>query len=314
MKVVLRRPASRHSAFGVGAAIVLAATLLGALAVWSNVLGVGDELEGVARRIELIVDPPPDRPIAAAVHVTPRPSLEPTPSPSPTPFVLPDPSIETSTPEPTPTPTPAPVRAKVDVDLLADPAAHFITEIDHEWCAVAGTQMVLEIHGKAKLTRSFQETLASRIGEWESRRDSLNGGWGPAAIAAALDAYGVPGYEVRTYDTRADALRDAAVAISELHAPVLLMTWRGAHTWVMTGYRATADPTIFDDATVTGAYILDPWYPRVSSIWGASDPPGTFQNAAEMRRNYLPWKRPEGHYPDRDGLFVAVVPTIALQP
>jgi hypothetical protein len=28
-----------------------------------------------------------------------------------------------------------------------------------------------------------------------------------------------------------------------------------------------------------------------------------------MRRNYLPWKRPEGHYPDRDGLFIAVVPT-----
>jgi hypothetical protein len=31
-----------------------------------------------------------------------------------------------------------------------------------------------------------------------------------------------------------------------------------------------------------------------------------------MKRNYLPWKRPEGHYPDRDGLFIAVVPTIPL--
>ncbi len=28
-----------------------------------------------------------------------------------------------------------------------------------------------------------------------------------------------------------------------------------------------------------------------------------------MERNYLPWKRPEGRYPDRDGLFIAVVPT-----
>jgi hypothetical protein len=36
------------------------------------------------------------------------------------------------------------------------------------------------------------------------------------------------------------------------------------------------------------------------------------QDAAEMRRNYLPWKRPEGNYPDRDGLFIAVVPTQAL--
>jgi hypothetical protein len=307
MNLTLRRPTSRRAAV---LAVILAGALLGVLAVWSNVLGVGDRLEGVARRIELLVDPPPDRPIAAAVHVTARPSLAPTPTPSPTPAASLEPIIETPSPEPTPSPTPA--RVKVDVNLLIDPAAHFITEIDKEWCAVAGTQMVLEIHGKAPLTKAFQKTLASRIGEWESRRDSLNGGWGPAAIVAALAAYGVPGYEVRTYDTRADALRDAAVAISELHAPVLLMTWRGAHTWVMTGYRATADPTIFTDATVTGAYILDPWYPRVSSIWGPSDPPGTFQDAAEMRRNYLPWKRPEGHYPDRDGLFIAVVPTIPL--
>jgi hypothetical protein len=29
-----------------------------------------------------------------------------------------------------------------------------------------------------------------------------------------------------------------------------------------------------------------------------------------MIRNYRPWKRPEGVYPDRDGLFIAVVPTL----
>ena len=198
--------------------------------------------------------------------------------------------------------------------MYAQPDAHFITEIDHEWCAVAGTQMVIAAHGQGPLTESFQKKLASQIGEWESRRDSLNGGWGPSAMVAALEAYGVPGYEVRTYETRADALQDAARAISKFHAPVLLMAWRGAHTWVMTGYRADADPLVFDDVKVSGAYILDPWYPRISSIWGPSDPPGTWQNAAEMRRNFLPWKRPEGRYPSRDGLFLAVVPTVALKP
>ena len=77
----------------------------------------------------------------------------------------------------------------------------------------------------------------------------------------------------------------------------------------MTGFRADADPALFADAKITGAYILDPWYPDVSSIWGPSDPPGTFQNEAEMIRNYLKWKRPEGKYPERDGLYIAVVPT-----
>ena len=295
-------------------AIVVALVLLGGVALWTNVLGVGDKVRDVARTIELIVDPPPDRPIDAEVHVTPRPSPAPTPNPTPTPAPTPRVTLAPGapTPAPTPTPTPVPQRVRVDVNLYDHPDAHFITEIDHEWCAVAGTQMVLAAHGKGALTEAFQRKLALRIGEWESRRDSINGGWGPSAMVKALDAYGVHGYEVRTYETRADALADAARAISTFHAPVILMAWRGAHTWVMTGYRADADPLLFDGVKVSGAYILDPWYPRISKIWGRSDAPGVFQNAAEMRRNYLPWKRPEGKYPSRDGLFLAVVPTETL--
>jgi hypothetical protein len=133
-------------------------------------------------------------------------------------------------------------------------------------------------------------------------------------MVLALEAYGARGYEVRGYEARADALRDAAVAIETTHSPVILLAWRGAHTWVMTGFRADADPQVFGDATVEGAYVLDPWYPWVSSIWGPSDPPGTFQDAAEMERNYLRWKRPEGAYPERDGLFISVVPTIPVNP
>ena len=127
-------------------------------------------------------------------------------------------------------------------------------------------------------------------------------------MALALEAYGAPGYEVRAFESRQGALRDAARAIQATGAPVILLAWRGAHTWVMTGFRADADPSVFRDAHIDGAYILDPWYPWVSSIWGPSDPPGAFQDAAEMTRNFLRWKRPEGHYPDRDGLYIAVVP------
>ena len=121
-----------------------------------------------------------------------------------------------------------------------------------------------------------------------------------------------PGYEVRAYKTRQDALRDAATAIEATGFAGHPAGLAGAHTWVMTGFRADADPAVFADATVGGAYILDPWYPRVSSIWGASDPPGTFQDRAEMIRNFIPWARPEGRYPKRDGLFIAVVPTVPV--
>jgi hypothetical protein len=277
--------------------------------VWKGTW-VSDRVHAVARRIELLVDPPPDRPIAGTVLITPRPATTPAPTPTAGTSAGPTASADPGTSTPSPTSTPLPQRVRVDVNLLAHPEKHFISEeYDHEWCAVAGTQMVLAMLGKAPLTLAFQKELASRIGEWESRRDSLNGGWGPGAMVAALKAYGVGGYQVRAYETRADALYDAAVAIETTHEPVMLLAWRGAHTWVMTGFRADGDPVVFSDAKVTGGYILDPWYPIYSSIWGYSDPPGTFENLSSMRENYLPWKRPEGHYPDRDGLFIAVVPT-----
>jgi hypothetical protein len=292
-------------------ALLLVFVVAGGIAVWLDVLGAGTRFENLVRKIELIVDPPPDREIDEAVLVTPKPTLLATPTPPPTPR----PSLAPGQTEPPPpTPTPAPVREPVDIDLLEDPAAAFISEKDKDLCAVAGTQIVLAMHGKAELTTAFQRELAARIGEWESQRDSKNGGWGPAAIVKALEAYGVPGYEVRAYETRQDAMRDGARSLETTGAPVLLLTWRGAHTWVMSGFRADADPAIFDDAKVTGTYILDPWYPRVSSIWGPSDEPGAFQDLPEMRRNYLPWERPEGLYPKRDGLFIAVVPTLPLSP
>jgi len=291
--------------------VLLSLTLAGLATVGLNLFGIGDRAENLARRIELIIDPPPDRPIDEAVLVTPRPTATGAASVAPTPTVSRAPG-QTPPPAPIPTPTPAPARIAVDVDLLEDPEAAFISEADKDLCAVAGTQMVLAMHDKAPLTKAFQDELAGRIGEWESRRDSKNGGWGPSAMVKALEAYGVTGYEVRAYETRQDALVDAARTIETLRAPVILLTWRGAHTWVMTGFTANADPLVFDDAKVIGTYILDPWYPRISSIWGSSDPPGGFQDLAEMRRNYLPWERPEGSYPKRDGLFLAVVPTEPL--
>jgi hypothetical protein len=307
--IMPRRRATRVVGITLVAASLAAVLSVGA--VWTNAFGAGDRFDGLVARIELFLDPPPDRPTRPTVAVTPRPSPTVAPTAGPTPSEGPsaDPSAA-PTLEPTPTPTPA--RVPVDVDLLSAPGVFFNSQVDSEWCAAAGTQIVLAVLGLADTSDDFQRALVDRIGEWESWADSHNGGWGPAAISLALEAYGAPGYEIHAYETRDDALRGAAVAIDVTGAPVVLLTWRGAHTWVMTGYRANADPAIFPDALVTGTYILDPWYPRESSIWGLSDEPGVFQDRAEMERNFLPWKRPEGIYPDRDGRFIVVVPTIPV--
>lgn len=294
-----------------GALIALLAALvavpLTAGAVWSNAFGAGDRFERLLDRIDLIVDPPPDRPTVATVQITPRPAATPTPTPASS---APSASLgPLASPTPAPTATPTPAREPVNVRLTASPKRDFIPQQRKDWCAPAGVQIALAVLGLTDNEERTQRGIADRIKEWESRRDSKNGGWGPGAIAQALEAYGATGYEIRAYERRSDALRDSAKALSATGKPVILIAWRGAHTWVMTGYRADADPLVFDDATISGTYIYDPWYPRISSIWGASDRPGVFQDAAEMRRNFLPWRRPEGRYPDRDGLFLAVVPT-----
>jgi hypothetical protein len=293
------RPPKRRGRVGpILFVLVLVGVLLATAAVWTNTFGAGDRFDGLVTRVRLIVAPPPDRPIPTTVEVTEPPA-------STGPGATPAPGAS-----PTPVPTPLPPREPVDVALDVKPGKVFQKELTNEWCAVAGTQIVLAIAGKGDNSESFQREIAGRIGEWESRRDSHNGGWGPASVAAALDAYGVPGYEVRAYATRKSAMRGAAVALSETQAPVVMLSWRGAHTWIITGYRADADPTIFPDATVSGLYIYDPWYGWVSRIWEAALPPGEFHDLPNLERNFLAWERPEGAYPDRDGKFILVVPTL----
>jgi hypothetical protein len=300
--------------------VVIVAVLVGALvagaAVWTNAFGAGERFDNLVNRIALIIDPPPDRPTAPTVDV-PVTRTDPPDDASLPPIVEPSFAPEPSTrpgASPAPSRSPKPVWKAVDVNIVPNPQKFFASELENDLCAPAGVQVVLAILHRADTSDAFQRKLESRIGEWESWRDSHNGGWGPGAMVKALDAYGAKGYEIRAYGSREDALFNAAVAIGTYHKPVILLAWRGAHTWVMTGYRANANPLVFVNAQYTGAYIIDPWYPRVSSIWGPSDPPGVLQDRSEMRRNYLPWHRPEGSYPDRDGRFVAILPTTPLKP
>ncbi len=329
-----------------GAVLAAIAVVAGGVAVAGNVAGTGDRFERLVARVErFIAGPPPDRETLPTIVVTPGPEVStggrggfdpnrgkeggastvgisegggpggPGAQATWGGMVSPGPgghiALEPTEARPSPEPSRPPLRIPVDLRLPADPKRDFASQLTKDWCAPAGIQITLAILDLVDASPGVQREIAGRVREWESLRDSRNGDWGPAAMALALAAYGASGYEVRAYERRADALRDAAAAIARTGSPVLLLAWRGAHTWVMTGYRADADPLHFSDATVTGAYVYDPWYPRISSLWGPSDPPGTFQDAAEMRRNYLPWKRPEGRYPDRDGRFIAVVPTLA---
>ena len=256
--------------------------------------------------------PGPSGPSGGQAVVVTSPSLMPTtPLPATPPPSSAPPSAAPS-PIPSPTAAPTPVRRAVDVNVELQPKAVFKSEVLNTWCAAAAVQMTLNVIGPTvDITTAREKRIHLLEVANTTRADSRDGGVGPLGMVATLNKLGSVRYELRIYRTRAGALRDAARAISVTRDPVILLAWYGAHAWVMTGYRADADPRVFANANVLGAYVLDAWYPRVSSIWGRSDPPGTYQNAAEMKRNYLPWKRPEAHYSGRDGRFLALVPVAA---
>ena len=138
-----------------------------------------------------------------------------------------------------------------------------------------------------------------------------NGGWGPAPSSARSPPTARHGYEVRAYATRKTALRDAAAALPSTQTPVVMMAWRGAHTWVMHRLPRGRRPDGVSGRRVTGAPHLRPVVsPGRRSSGDPRTRPALPGPRRTCKRNFLPWQRPEGTYPDRDGKFLVVVPTI----
>src|SRR3989304_4445485 len=88
------------------AALALALGVVGATVIWTDALGVGTRFENLVQRIELAIDPPPDRPSVPTVVVTPRPTLPATPAPPPS--LLPSDAAAAPPTAPTDPPRPPP--------------------------------------------------------------------------------------------------------------------------------------------------------------------------------------------------------------
>ena len=78
----------------------------------------------------------------------------------------------------------------------------------------------------------------------------------------------------------------------------------------MSGFEADADPAFTDDFEVSGLYISDVWYPKTSQSWGDRPEANSLLPLDLVAEEFLPWKRPNKDYPDRDGQFVMVLPTL----
>ena len=186
------------------------------------------------------------------------------------------------------------------------------SEATPEWCVPAAMLTMINIRKKGRPDTSVAEQRRLYQLARKHSTDKLTGaGAEPEGWAKGLEKEGYGPYRVFIAANRRFAIRQAARALRLTGRPVGLLAWRGAHSWVMTGFKATADPAYTSRFEVTGVYIADVWWPRVSTIWGASNPPDTFVPFEKLPEDYLEWRRPDVRYPDKDGNFIVVLPVRA---
>jgi hypothetical protein len=215
--------------------------------------------------------------------------------------------------------TAAPVGASskgfsVDLGTRSD----FVAQTNFVQCVGASMQMMLNmIRPGADRSASTQRRLQALARTWSGptpegfeRQGASVRGW-----ATGLNLLGVGPYELMGTDTLEAALLIAARAIRLTGKPVGLLMWHGRHAWVMSGFRATADP-LGPGARITAAIVEDPLYPFGSSTWGPSPQPGAALSPAELGRQFVP-RRSSNRWPATPwgaqlaGKYVLVLPTEA---
>jgi hypothetical protein len=167
----------------------------------------------------------------------------------------------------------------------------FVAQTNFVQCVGASMQMMINMTraggDRSAKTQLRLQNLARR---WSGpgpsgrvRQGASIRGW-----AAGLTILDAGPYKLVGDKTIQGVLRSAARAIRKTGKPVGLLMWRGRHAWVMTGFRATADPAKTSRFTVTGVYVADPLYPHGSSVWGPSPRPGQLLTLTQLGRQYVP--------------------------
>ena len=183
----------------------------------------------------------------------------------------------------------------------------FTTQKSWVWCTAAGVQIVRNI-----VDRRADHTAAGqrRYFDWMRTRNRydlpLSAGVDPAGWAAGMRHFVDDRYRLVSSRTFDSALRSAVTRLRLTNLPVALTVSHGNHGWILTGFRATADPAKTSRFTVTSVRVTGPLY-GLQSKNGYDMAPNTKLTTAQLRRFFTPWK-----YAPRkmiwDGRYVSIQP------
>jgi len=225
-------------------------------------------------------------------------------APASSPSTSPSPASPTPAASPTPTPTLGPF----SMDLYKP--GDFVGELKDSWCVPAAMQTSMNIMDV--YPDVTEDTQAKLYDLAYSIAGGTYGGADPVGWATGLQQLGYGKYQVGAKAKMADVIHLVAKQIRTTQRPAGLLVWYGWHSWVVSGFTATADPALTDAYTVTSLRIEDVWYPRHSTLWnqdrgGYSRPPDSDVDVTLLPADYKVWhqgKVIEG----REGLYVYVIP------
>ncbi len=184
-----------------------------------------------------------------------------------------------------------PLAAPAPFELDLASRSDFVAQTNFVQCVGASMQMMLNI------TTSLDDRSAARQLELQRLARSLSPsrpdgrereGASVRGWADGLNRLGAGPYRLVGTTSIEEAMRLAAGSIRATRHPVGLLMWHGRHAWVMSGFRATADPLRSAGFRVTAAVVLDPLYPHGSRTWGPSPSPRQALSIAGLARQFVP--------------------------
>jgi hypothetical protein len=197
------------------------------------------------------------------------------------------------------------------VDLYRSGA--FSTQRSFLWCTAAGVQIVKNIVDRERDHSTADQRAYFAWMRRHNRYDlPLSAGVDPQGWTAGLRHFVDGRYRLVASKTFDGALQSAVERMRRTNLPVALTVSHGNHGWILTGFRATADPAKTKDFTVTSVRVVGPLYP-IQTRGGYDMPPNTRLTTAQLRRFFTPWR-----YDPKpmiwDGRYVSIQPVPVAKP
>jgi hypothetical protein len=185
-----------------------------------------------------------------------------------------------------------------------------VGEFKNTWCIPAAMQTMMNIMDTGADTS--QETQAKLFDLGNSIAESRNGSPDPEGWAGGLQQLGYGNYQVGATSTMTAAVKVVVKQIQLTNRPAGLLVWYGWHSWVVSGFTASADPALTDNYTVLSLRIEDVWYDRHSTLWnttrgGYSRPPDSDVPYGELSQDYKMWDQAV-YYAGKQRQYVFVLP------